>query len=66
MCWILILIKLQVVRFTALLKRDSNTGAFCEYCEIYKNDFFYRTPPAVASANSVNANSVNHTKQTLT
>ena len=22
---------------------------FCEYCEILKNSFFYRTPPAAAS-----------------
>ena len=27
-----------------ILKRDSNTGISCEYCEIFKNSFLYRTP----------------------
>ena len=29
--------------------RDSNTGMFsCEYCEFFKNRFFYRTLPVAA------------------
>ena len=24
----------------SLLKRDSNTGVFCEYCEIFRNTYF--------------------------
>ena len=37
MCWSLFLLKLQAWRPTTLLKRDSDTGAFCEICEILKN-----------------------------
>ena len=36
----LFLIKLQAFRSATLLKRDSGTGAFCEYCEIFKNAYF--------------------------
>ena len=32
-----------------LLKRDSNTGVFCETLKIFKNTFFYRISPVVAS-----------------
>ena len=31
------------------IKIDSNTGFFCEYCKIFKNSFFYRTPLVTAS-----------------
>ena len=49
-CWSIFLIKLQAWRSATLLKRDSNTGVFlCEICEIFKNTFFYRTPPVAAS-----------------
>ena len=34
------LIKLQVFRPATFLKRDSNTGVSCGYCEIFKNSFF--------------------------
>ena len=34
------LIKLQVIRPAALLKRDSNTNVSCEYCEIFRNTYF--------------------------
>ena len=34
------LIKMQVFRAPALLKRDSNTGVFCEHWEIFKNTYF--------------------------
>ena len=32
-----------------LFKKDSSTGAFCEFCKISKNTFSYRTPPVAAS-----------------
>ena len=34
------LIKMQVFRPLALLKRDSNTGVFCEHWEIFKSTYF--------------------------
>ena len=40
MCWSLTLMKLQALRAAILLKRDCNTGAFCECCEIFKNIYF--------------------------
>ena len=30
-------------------KKDSGTGISCEFCAIFKNTFFHRTPPAAAS-----------------
>ena len=47
--WSLFLIKLQTWRPKTLLKRDSNTGVFCEYCEIFKSSFVYGTPLVVVS-----------------
>ena len=38
--WGLFLIKLQAFRPATFLKRDSNTGVSCGYCELYKNIFF--------------------------
>ena len=32
-----------------LSEKDSNTGTSCEYCKIFKNTFFYRTPSVAAS-----------------
>ena len=40
LCWGLFLIKLQAYRPTIFLKRDSNTGVSCGYCELCKNSFF--------------------------
>ena len=40
LCWCLFLTKLQTWRSVTLLKRDSNTGVSCEYCEIRKNTYF--------------------------
>ena len=43
--------KLKLVLFcrpATLLKRDSSTDVLCEYCESFKNSFFYRTPPVAA------------------
>ena len=38
--WGLFLIKLQVFRPATFLKRDSNKGVSCGYCEIFQNSFF--------------------------
>ena len=43
------LIKLRAFRPATLLKRDSNTGVFCETCKIFKNTFFYKISPLSAS-----------------
>ena len=37
------------LRPTTWLKRHSNTDVFCEYCEIFKSNFFLRTHPVSAS-----------------
>ena len=35
---------------TIFLKKETPTYVFsCEFCEIFKNTFFYRTPPVDAS-----------------
>ena len=47
--WSLILIKLQTWRPAALLKRDSNTGAFLRYLRNFWDYLFYGTPPVSAS-----------------
>ena len=44
LCRSLFLIKLQCWRPATLLKRDSTQVFSCEYCKIFKNTFFYRTP----------------------
>ena len=44
LCWSLLLIK------ATLLKRDSDSGVFCEYRESLKKSFFYRTHPALAGS----------------
>ena len=33
-----------------LIKKESGAGASCEFCEISKNNFSYRTPPVAVSA----------------
>ena len=38
------LIALQVFRSTTLLKKTLTQVFSCEYCEIFKDSFFYRTP----------------------
>ena len=35
-------------------KRDHGTGVSCEFCEISKNTFSYRTPPLAASGDMFN------------
>ena len=47
--WSLFLIKLQARRPSTLSKRDSTQVFSCEYYEIFKKDFFYRTLLVVAS-----------------
>ena len=43
------LIKLQALG-TTLLKKENQVQVFsCEFCEIFKNTFFYRIPPVAAS-----------------
>ena len=43
LCWGFFLIKLQAFRPATFLKRDSNTGVSCGYCEILKTDFLKKT-----------------------
>ena len=45
LCWGLFLIKLQIFMPVTFLKRDSNSGISCGYCEMIKNSFFYRKRP---------------------
>ena len=40
--------QLQVLRPATFLK-GSQQSVSCEYCEIFKNSFLYRTPPVSAS-----------------
>ena len=35
--------------FATLLKQTPTQVVSCEYCEIFKNTIFYRTPPVAAS-----------------
>ena len=44
-----VLFKLAVRRPATLLKRDSKTRIFLWMLQIFKNDFFYRTPLVAAS-----------------
>ena len=52
LCWSFFLIKLRALRPTTLLKTDSKQVFFYEICELFKNNFFYRTPPVAASENN--------------
>ena len=40
---------LESLRPSNLFKKNSRTGVFCEFCEIYKNTFFHRIPLVAAS-----------------
>ena len=43
-------IQLDCVKACNFIKKESLAQVFsCEFCEISKNIFFYRTPPVVAS-----------------
>ena len=43
------LLKLQASGLQLYLKRGFGTSASCEFCNISKNTFCYRTPPVAAS-----------------
>ena len=49
LCWSIFSIQLKAFKLATLLKRDSNPGVFQEYCEIFKNSFFYRIPLVATS-----------------
>ena len=49
LCQSLFFNKVVGLRSETLLKRDSGIEVFCEFCEIFKNSFFYRTPPVATS-----------------
>ena len=49
LCWSLFLIRLQAWRPATLLKKTSTQVLSCEYCEILKSSFLYRTPTVSAS-----------------
>ena len=49
LCWSLFWIKLQDFWPATLLKKTPTQVFFCEYCEIFKNSFFYRTILVAAS-----------------
>ena len=46
------LIKFRPQPATLFKKRESGTGVFCEFCEIFKRTSFYRTPPVAVSDTS--------------
>ena len=45
LCWSLSLIKLQALRASTLLKRDSNTGVFLRILRKLEEHHFHRKPP---------------------
>ena len=45
-------LKNYVIRPATLFKTDYNTGVFASTLGIFKNTFFYRTPPVAASENN--------------
>ena len=50
LCWSLFLVKLRAFMTDILVKKENPTQAFlCEYCKIFKNSLFYRTPLVDAS-----------------
>ena len=40
LCWSLYLLNLQASSPVTLLRRDSDTAVSCEYCEIFRKNFF--------------------------
>ena len=49
LCQSLFLIKLQAEAYNFIKKETLAQVFSCEFCEISKNTFFYRTPPVAAS-----------------
>ena len=58
MCWYLIFDKVADLKPATLFKKKYQHVFFCKFCEIFKNIFFYRTPPIVVSANGFSAGNV--------
>ena len=54
LCCSRFVIKLQAFRSRTLLKETPRQVFSYEYCEIFKNSLFYRTPPVAASLTSRN------------
>ena len=54
LCWNLFLTNLQGLRPANLLKRNSKLVLSGEIREIFKNTYFYGTPPLAASGHYVN------------
>ena len=53
LCWRLLLIKLLAWGPVISLKETSTQVISCEICEVFKNTFFYRTPPVIAFVDSM-------------
>ena len=49
LCQDLFFDKIAGLRPSTLLKKKLAQVFSCEFCEIFKNTFFYRTPPVAAS-----------------
>ena len=58
------LIKLQALRPATLLKTLAQVLS-CEFCEIFKNNFFYRTPLMAASDQNYLSNDHNSYLKTI-
>ena len=61
LCYNFVMIKIankpwQIIglRPTTLLRKRLTQAFSCEFCEIYKNTFYYRTPPVAASGVAIN------------
>ena len=50
LCWTFFLKNLQAQGMQLYLKKTPTKVFSCEVSEIFKNNFFYRTPPVTASA----------------
>ena len=54
LCWSLFFDKVADLKACNFIKKETLTQVlFCEICEIFKNTFFYRTPPLAASRNNI-------------
>ena len=59
LCWSLFLIKSQAFRLATLLKRSPTKVFSCEYCEIFKNTYFWRTAAKASFCRMTSLKSVN-------
>ena len=62
LCWSLFLITFRSEGLQLYLKETPTQVFFCEYCEIFKNSYFHRTPRVAAS---VNGELRNHARSTI-